>query len=200
MQQNSDFKIEDVDQVEFDEFFNSIQPESENENNVPIPDSKLSARKWLLAYLKMESEIEYLSDVYKPYQKERYLKPTEDRIERLVKSQDFIKEGLLKFLENAELDSVPFPDFATVSKAEGKDKIIYPENEEELAENLFKSGNKDFVKIKHSLDKKAINQYIANNDGELPFSGLSIEKVADSVRVTRSKAYKASEDKKKAKA
>lgn len=192
MQKLTTLDLENIDQVDFDDFFSAIQSQlAGEESNIPIPGSKIEARKWVMAYLKAESEIEYLAKEYKAYIKNRYIDPIDDRVDRLERSQDFIKEGLLKFLENAELDSVPFPDFATISKAAGKEKIVYPENEEELAENLHKTGKDSFVRTKHSLDKKAIAKYYSENS-DLPFSGLSVEEGVDSVRVTRSKAYKAS--------
>ena len=187
--------LENIDQVDFDDFFNSIQAQLNGENaNIPLPGSKIEARKWVMAYLKAEEEIEYLSKEYKTYMKNRYISPIDERVDRLERSQDFIKEGLLKFLENAELESVPFPDYATISKVGGHEKLVYPEDEEALAEALRKAGKDQFIRTKYSLDKKAIGKYHSDTKS-LPFDGLSLEEGRDSVRVTRSKAYKSAKGK-----
>ncbi len=192
---NDILDIPDVDQVEFDEFFSSIQKQQDGEEeNVPIPSSNLEARKWLAAYLKIDGKVDYYSKEYKDFMKKRYIAPIDEKIERLEISKEFIKDGLLKFLNNAEIDSTSFPDLATVSKTDGKDKIIYPEDEEELAKTLVASGKKDFIRTKYALDKKEINLYFADKK-EVPFSGLSIENGTDGVRITKSKSYKESRTK-----
>lgn len=180
--------VENIDEVEFDEFFAQIHSHLSGEEEISstAPKDNIGARKWLTAATKIEDKITYFKGDYKKFLKKRYLDPVDKKVEQLEKSVDFIKEGLLQFLNATEEKNIPFPDLATVSKVSSKDKIVYPEDEEAFAEALHNSGEEDFVVTKFRIDKKAINKAFKDS-GELPVSGLATEETSESVRITRAK-------------
>ena len=180
--------IEDIDEVEFDEFFEQIhQHLEEDENSASVaPADRIEARKWAIASLRMKDEIEFLDKKYKTHLQEKYLEPVDKKIRKMQESIAFVEEGLLKFLKSSGEKRVSFPDIGTVSKVKSKKKIIYPEDENSFAENLRSSGDEDFVNMKYTINKKAISKYLKDK-GELPVSGLATEKTPESIRITRAK-------------
>lgn len=178
--------IEKADEVELEEFFNQIKSLMDGgEESKVLPDDRLSARKWLLAMLRYEQEAEYLKETYKEALIEKYIDPIDKKISAINKSISYLKDGLLQFLKNADQKSVNFPDLGTITKFDGQDKILYPDDESALAESLNAAGETKLVNVKYTLNKKAISD-MYKQTGELPVSGLVVEKGLDSVRVRKS--------------
>lgn len=177
--------IDKADEVELDEFFDQIKSLMDNgEESRILPDDRLSARKWLLAILRYEEEANYLKETYKEALIEKYIDPIDKKISTINKSILYLKDGLLQFLKNADQKSVNFPDLGTITKFDGQDKIIYPDDEASLAESLAASGENKLVNVKYTLNKRAISD-MYKQTGELPVSGLVVEKALDSVRVRK---------------
>jgi len=177
--------LEKAEEIELDDFFNQIHSLMDSEENSRIlPDDRLSARKWLLAILHYEKEVNFLKDEYKSALISKYIYPIDKKIEQLEKSQSYLRDGLLQFLKNADQKNVNFPDLGTVTRVDGTDKIIYPEDEAAFAEALRASGNDQFINVKYSLNKKAIGEFYKDH-GEFPVSGLSTEKKSDSIRIRK---------------
>jgi phage host-nuclease inhibitor protein Gam len=176
--------IDKIDEVELDEFFQQIHSLMESGDSKILPDDRLSARKWLLAVLRYESEIDYLKNEYKTALLEKYISPVDKKIGALGKSVSYLKDGLLQFLRNADQKSVNFPDLGTITQFDGQDKIVYPDDEAALAEALLASGQNQFVTTKYAINKKAISEHYKQT-GEIPVSGLVVEKALDSVRIRK---------------
>lgn len=186
MDSKNDKKITEVEVESFDELYESIESNLGGDDDVVVepPDSRLSARKWILAYQHLEDEIEYYKKEYIPSLEEKYIKPVKKEIEKHERQMGFIKSKLVEFLDNVGETTVKFPDLATMSKTTTADKIIYPKNEKELAETLHKNGETDFVRVSYALDKKAIGDHFKKNK-KVPISDTSIEEGESTVRFTR---------------
>lgn len=185
-------EITEEEKLELEELLDSFNEEIDDAGAETAPSSRIEARKWVHAYLHADKEKKYLKDEYIPFLMEKYIAPVKDKMERLSKAQDFIKDNCLDFLESAEETKINFPDLATISIVTSKEKIVYPEDkdvEESMAEQLFKDGKSNFVKTSHKFDKKAISEYYKDHE-ELPFSGLGIEETDKTVRVTKAKKKK----------
>ena len=180
--------LEEVDQDAFEELYQKLAEYSSGDKEIPMvaPEHKMEARSWLISYMKLEDEVDFLTDYVKILD-QRYLQPSRDKIEANEEIMILLKSGLLDFLQNAEEDSVNFPELAKVSKWNPEDKIIYPEakEEKELAEKLFKL-NSEFVVPKPAFDKKKIKEYYEKNK-KVPIDELDVEKDRKSVRITRAK-------------
>lgn len=185
--------LEDVDSKEVDELvakLNESGQDTEKEAQIS-PDSKLSARSWALAYAHLDAENNRLKE-YQKYLEERYIKPVKDNVERNEKAQDIIKGGIKQFLDNAEEDSVKFPDVGTFAKYSPPDSIVYPEDEESFAKEIAETGSaeeKSLIRAKFCLDKKAIKAAYKETS-KLPLKGLGIETNDKSVRFTEAKPKK----------
>ncbi|HUS49724.1 MAG TPA: hypothetical protein VMZ91_06135 [Candidatus Paceibacterota bacterium] len=183
--------IADMENEDFSDFYSKIQDfmaTDEEEGVVICPDSKIEARNWVFAFVKMKEEIDFLKKELIPALIEKYIKPSKDRIEQLESSQGFVKDGLFEFLRSIGEKKVSFPSLATVSEAKTQPKVIYPEDEKALIEKLVKEKSK-YIVNKPSLDKKAILAEFKEK-GELPFDELIGEAASTAIRVTMSKARK----------
>lgn len=180
--------LENIDEVEFEEFFEQIHSHlhGDEEMEATCPDGKIEARKWLAALIRLEDKMDYLKNDYKKYLKKRYLDPVDKKVLQLDSSREFLREGLLQYLIDAEERNINFPDIGTVSKVKAKKKIIYPDDESSFAETLHESGQDEFVKTKYSIDKTAISKYFKGS-GQLPVSGLATEDSPETISVRRAK-------------
>lgn len=151
------FELEEVDQVEFDKLYEKIQEYSEKKEDgarIIPPDTHMSARDWVYAFMKLDSEIDRLKDEYIPALTDRYIKPVREKIQRHEDTKEILKAGLKEFLDNIKETKVNFPDVATVYIQAASEKLIYPDDEVELANKLGKDS--EFVRMKVELDKKKI--------------------------------------------
>jgi len=181
--------------VEVEEDFGTLYKEldkyieTNGEEKIAPPDSRISARDWTNAYLKMRNEIEYFKKIYIPALMKKYIDPVKSKIESYEKRQDAIKEMLAYFLDDIGEKNVVFPDLGTVCRTKGSDTILYPEDEEGL-NNLvmkLKEEGSEFIVDNPRLDKKKIKEYYTTHK-ELPFEGIVVEKAEDSIRIIQKKA------------
>ena len=184
--------LDDLEEVEFNEFYNKLeqflQKSGEEETPVFGPDSRLKARDWVFAYVKLSEEIEIYKKEYIPMLIEKYIEPVKEKIKKHEAAQDFIKTGLFEFLTNAGEKSAAFPDLATIGKAKIQPKLVYPEDEKALIESLEAEGSKWVVK-KSALDKKSMLDYFKQT-GEVPVNGVIGEAESEGIRVTVAKNRK----------
>lgn len=183
--------IQEMESEDFSDFYDKIK-DFIGDDEIPTvcPESKIAARDWVLAFVKMKEDIEFYKKEYIPALTEKYITPVKDKIEQLEKSQDFIKDGLMEFLSSIGEKKVSFPDLATVSEAKTPVKVIYPENEEDLIKKILEEDeNSEYIVKKPSLDKKKIlNEY--KEKEELPFDELLGEAAGTTLRVTVAKSRK----------
>lgn len=179
--------LEEVDELSIDQLYQDVEQRLDGESDGALvpPGSHNEARNWVYAHQKIGAEIDRLKDEYIPYLMERYIEPVKAKIKRHEQAQDVIKEGLREFLENIEETKANFPDLGTVYIQSASEKIVYPENEDALAESLYKV-NSEFVKVSLRLDKNKIKAAYKEN-GELPIPELNIEKTEPEVRVRKAK-------------
>jgi len=179
--------LEEVDELSIDQLYQVVEGQLDGEDKGALipPGSHNEARNWVYAYQKINSEVDRLKDEYIPYLIARYVDPVKKKIERHKQAQDIIKEGLREFLENIEETRANFPDLGTVYIQKGSEKIVYPEDEDALAESLYKIKS-EFVKMSLSLDKNKIKSAYKEN-GEIPIPELSVEKSEPEVRVRKAK-------------
>jgi len=176
-----------IEEVSFDDFYSELECQIENSEEVSVmpPESRLKAREWLYAVIKLEDEISFLKDEYIKYLTEKHILPVKEKIKKYDKSIEILRLGLRKFLENAEEQKVNFPDLATVSKFNPQNQIIYPDDERELAERLHKEES-EYINLNPKLDKKKIRDFFKKNKN-LPISDLSIVDSIPTVKITREK-------------
>jgi len=190
-------ELAELEEAEFDEFYDKIEQfirEEQNGEALPVfsPDSRLKARDWVYAFVKIKEDIEFYKEKYIPWLTEKYIKPVRDKIEKHIAAQEYIKDGLFEFLEAAEEKKVVFPDLATVSKAKVQPKLIYPEDESALLQQLIEEES-EFVIKKPALDKKTmLAQY--KKTGEVPVDGLVGEAETEAIRITVAKSRKKEDD------
>lgn len=156
-----------------------------DETAIMPPESRLKAREWLYAVMKLEDEVSFLKNDYIKYLTEKHISPVKDKLKKYDKSIEFLRLGLRQFLDNAEEQKVNFPDLATVSQYNPPDQIIYPDDEKELSERLYKEDSK-YVSPNPKLDKKKIKDYFKEK-GKLPISDLSSSNSVKTVKITREK-------------
>jgi len=188
--------IEEVDNEVLNQVYAKIQQAQDNEEEEDdiVPTDRLSARSWVLSYVRLEEEVEFLENEYITELKKKYIEPVEDKIIQHKKSQDFIKYILLKFLNNIDRDNAQFPDLRTVSKKKSTDKVVYPSDEKDFARNVFENDpeKKDFIKLTFGLDKAKIKEYYKEN-GEYPFNEITTEKTTESISFRKPTAKKKKE-------
>ena len=156
-----------MEEEEVEAFLSTI---SSDDGSV-VPDDKIESRKWVVAYLKIKKEIDFLKKEYKPFLKGKYLDPIDDKVCSLEEQQDMIKEGLFEFLEEAEEQKVSFPDVGTAYKMKTKPKLLYPDDEKALIDKL-NNENSEFISNKPILDKKKLlAEFIAT--GKVPIADLT---------------------------
>jgi len=178
--------LEEVDELSIEQLYQDVEQKLDDEKSVVIPPGTHNvARNWVYAHQKLGAEVDRLKDEYIPFLMERYIKPVKDKIERHKNAQEIIKEGLKDFLNNIQETKVNFPDLATVYMQKGSEKIVYPENEEELAKSLHEVGS-DYVRVSTSLNKSKISSDYKET-GKLPIPELSIEKTESEVRFRKAK-------------
>ena len=185
--------IEKMEEEDFSEFLQGISDQLEefiggDEEAVICPESKISARDWVFAFVKLKEQIEFLKKEYIPALTARYIAPVRESIEKCEQSQEFIKAGLQEFLEKAEEKKVVFPDLATVSEAKTPSKLVYPEDESSFLEKLV-SEKSEFVIYKPSIDKNSMLKIFRDTD-EIPHGDLIGEGAGKTIRVTVSKSRK----------
>ena len=183
--------IKNMESEDFSDFYEKIkgmiQDQAEDEVSI-LPESKIDARNWVFAFVKMKEDIEFLKKDYIPALTDKYIKPVKDRIEQLEVAQGFIKEGLFSFMGEIGEKKISFPDLATISEAKTQPKVIYPEDEKAFLEILLKE-NSDLVVQKPAIDKgKILAQF--KETGELAHEQLVGEAAGTSVRVTVLKSRK----------
>lgn len=182
------FEMEEVDLDDFEKLLEQIETSGQDADGPSVrPDTKLSARQWLMAVLKIDSDIDSLKKDYIPALEERYIRPCRDKIEKLENQKEFLRKGLRDFLDTVEETKVNFPDLATVSAYDTPDKIVYPEKEElkELVATLEEKNSEYIVKTP-SIDKDKVKEYFKNN-GKVPLNGLIVESGSATVRITKAK-------------
>lgn len=177
--------IEEMEEVEFDNFYSEIEEFVGKEDHFVSPDSKIDARKWLFAVLKLEDEISFLKKEYIPALEDKYIRPVKEKINKHDETIGFLKEGIYTFLKNSEATSVNFPDMATVSLKKKPADLLYPEDEKTLAEKL---GLEDspFVKKKFSLDKMKIKDEWKRT-GAIPIDGLASVDESETIAIRKAK-------------
>jgi len=183
--------IKNMESEDFSDFYEKIkgmiQDQAEDEVSI-LPESKIDARNWVFAFVKMKEDIEFLKKDYIPALTDKYIKPVKDRIEQLEVAQGFIKEGLFSFMGEIGEKKISFPDLATISEAKTQPKVIYPEDEKAFLEILLKE-NSDLVVQKPAIDKRKILAQFKET-GELAHEQLVGEAAGTSVRVTVLKSRK----------
>jgi len=184
--------IQSMEEEDFSEFLDSVSEQLEafvgGEKEASIcPESKIEARNWVFAYIKLKEQIEW-DEILIKHLVEKYIDPVKRDIEKCERSQEFVKSGLADFLVNAEETKISFPELATVSEAKTPMKIIYPEDEKAFLEKLEKEES-EFVIKKSALNKKAMLASYRETK-ELPHSDLIGENEGRTIRVTISKSRK----------
>lgn len=178
--------LEEVDELSIQQLYDDVERTLDEDGAVVVsPGSHNEARNWVYAHQKLSAEIDRLKGEYIPYLMERYIEPVKKKIERHKEAQEIIKGGLMEFLENIQETKANFPDLATVYIQKASEKIIYPENEDALADALHKNGS-DFVRVSAKLDKTKIKQ-VYGETGQLPIPELSIEQSEPEVRFRKAK-------------
>jgi hypothetical protein len=186
--------LEKIEGTDIDEVLDKIQSfkdqqallgESEEEIFTVMPESKIDARKWLLAYQKLDKDIDYLKDEYIKYLTDKYIAPVRAKIEKHVEQQDFIKNSLLAFLESIEEKNICFPDLGTVYQSKTPIKLLYPEDDEAILERLAKE-KPEFVRTTLAFDKKKVMEVYKETE-ELPFDGITVIESMQTVRIKDAK-------------
>lgn len=184
--------IRNMESEDFSDFYDKVKEmmgdDEEQDGVIVLPESKIDARNWVFAFVKMKEEIEFLKKEYIPALTEKYIRPVKDRVERLEVAQGFIKEGLFSFMGEIGEKKIAFPDLATVSEAKTQPKVIYPDDEKAFLELLLKEES-DLVAQKPSIDKKKILTQFKET-GELAHEELVGEAAGTAVRVTVAKSRK----------
>lgn len=198
MKEAFDFlELEEVDSEEFHSLYQAFaDSENDPEKIVEIsPDSKLAARSWMMAYAHLDARNAELKDYQKQLEK-RYIDPVKEEMAQNERAQAIIKLGIKQFLDNSEEDKIKFPDVGTFSSYSPPDKIVYPEDEESMAQKIFEAGTEEekaLVRVKYQFDKNAVKaKYKADN--KLPIKGLSIEANERSVRFQKAKPKASKQD------
>ena len=178
--------IESMEEEEFEEFFEKLEESLGSEDEgILVPDSKLDARSWVAAYVRMSEEIEYLEKEYVKALQEKYILPVKNRVSKLKDSQSGIKASLLEFLKESGEKKLAFPDVGTASKIKSQPKLLYPDDEDKLIEKLVEEKSK-YIKTKPSLDKKQLlADYKAT--GDVPVDDLLVEDADETIRITKAK-------------
>jgi len=185
--------IQNMETEDFSDFYDKVKElmtdEGDEEEGVVIcPDSKLDARNWVFAFVKMKEEIDFLKGDLIPALTEKYIKPSREKIEQLETAQGFVKSGLFEFLRQIGEKKVSFPELATVSEAKGQPKVIYPEDEGAFLAMLVEQDS-DYIINKPSIDKKRILDEWKKTE-ELPFDELLGKAAGTNIRITVSKTRK----------
>lgn len=145
--------------------------------DVMAPKSRLEARKWVSAFLKLKKEQDWLKDEYIPHLTKKYIEPQKNKMSKMDAEKDALLSGLKFFLEQNEegekIKKVNFPDLGTVYLKENQAKVLYPENEDDFVQKLIDAGNIDYLVVSHKIDKKKIGQEFKDTN-ILPVDGLSI--------------------------
>lgn len=183
MEEKINLEIEQMEEEEMD-FFNEEFEEAVSKNDLSsfMPEDIVGVRKILWAILKNDEDIDFYKKEYIPALKEKYIKPVESEIAKLVEKQDALKGLVCDYMSKNSKKTLKYPDLATVSLLDSKDKIEYPENETELAEKMFKNGQTEFIRNKPNFDKKKINKYFKENK-EVPFDDLIVVESGPSIRI-----------------
>lgn len=185
--------LEEVDSNEVESLYNLILPLENTPEKVAeiAPNSKLAARSWVMAYAHLDERNDWLKE-YQSHLEKRYILPIKEEMEKNETAKTIIKSGIKSFLDNAEEDSVKFPDIGTVSRFNPPISIVYPENEEEFAKKIYETGEdseKKFVRVKYSFDKNAVKSE-HKETGKLPINGIETEKNEPTVRFQKAKSKK----------
>jgi hypothetical protein len=190
-------EIKKMEEEDFSEFYeqisekmNELSGDDGKEDGVAGPDSAMSARNWVFAYIKLKEKNEFLKEEYIPALTEKYIVPVKDKISKNEEAQDFIKAGLLDYLTASEQKNIYFPDLATVCEAKTQPKLIYPDDLDAFLQKLVEEKS-EFVVNKPSLDKKAMLEQFKKT-GEVPHQDLIGEGEGVSVRITVAKSRKQS--------
>jgi hypothetical protein len=188
-------EIQKMEEEDFSEFYelisekmNELSGNDGEDSGIVGPDSAISARNWVFAYIKLKEKNEFFKEEYIPALTEKYIAPVRLRITKNEEAQDFIKSGLLDFLKASEQKNITFPDLATVCEAKTQPKLVYPEDLDAFLQKLIEEKS-EFVVNKPSLDKKAmLDQF--KKTGEVPHQDLIGEGEGTSIRITVAKSRK----------
>lgn len=175
--------IEQMEEVEFEDFYSKIEEFVGKDDHSISPDTKIDARKWLHAITKIEDENDFLKGEYIPALEEKYVIPVKKKIERNKETIEFLRGGLLDFLKNSGENKVSFPDIATISLSKVAANLLYPDDEKSLAEKLA-ADNSPFIKIKYELDKKKIKEEF-NRTEKSPIENLIIVEERETIKIRR---------------
>lgn len=178
-------ELEEVDELSISQLREDVEDSLDNDGVIIPPDSHNEARNWVYAHQNISEEINRLKTEYIPYLMERYINPVKEKIERHRESQEVIKSGLKEFLENIEETKANFPDLATVYLQKGQEKLVYPEEEDELAKKLFEE-NSEYVRVSPKLDKTKIKKSWSST-GEVPIDEILVEETESEIRFRKAK-------------
>ncbi|HUS48754.1 MAG TPA: hypothetical protein VMZ91_01185 [Candidatus Paceibacterota bacterium] len=179
------FDVSEFEEIDFEEFEGIIEKLKEGEADCPCSKNEIS--RYVKAFIDLKDESKYLKEEYKPFIKEKYINPIDEKIKNNTEEQELIKQAILRGLNEIDEKKANFPGIGKIAKTKVAEKILYPTDEKDFAEKILREDpNSDFIVLKPSLNKKKIMEFF-KNEGEVPFQELSVEEKRETVRITSEK-------------